>query len=94
MNIATTTTVGVRDMKNNLSRYLDRVRQGEEILITDRGAPVARLVGAGSAASSLQGLIDAGLATPPTHPKTSIPDPIAPTGPGKTLSDIVIANRQ
>jgi hypothetical protein len=28
--------VGVRELRNNLSRYLDRVRGGEEVVITDR----------------------------------------------------------
>ncbi|MCJ7672194.1 MAG: type II toxin-antitoxin system prevent-host-death family antitoxin, partial [Acidimicrobiia bacterium] len=31
--------VGVRDLKNNLSRYLDRVKEGEEVIVTDRGRP-------------------------------------------------------
>ena len=30
--------VGVRELKNNLSRYLDRVEQGEEVLVTDGAA--------------------------------------------------------
>lgn len=94
MNVATANSAGVREVKNNLSRYLERVKQGEEILITDRGAPVARLVGAGSAASSLQRLIDAGLVTPPAHPKTSTPAPVTPSAAGETLSEIVISNRR
>jgi antitoxin (DNA-binding transcriptional repressor) of toxin-antitoxin stability system len=34
-------TVGVRDLKNRLSEYLRRVRQGERVLVTDRGEVVA-----------------------------------------------------
>lgn len=30
-------TVGIRELKNGLSRYIKRVRQGETIVITDRG---------------------------------------------------------
>ena len=37
--------VGVRKVKNQLSEYLRRVRRGERIVITDRGRPVAALVG-------------------------------------------------
>lgn len=33
--------VGVRELRNNLSRYLERVRGGEEVIVTDRGSPVA-----------------------------------------------------
>ena len=36
--------VGVRAFKNSLSRYLNRVKDGEIITITDRNNPVARLV--------------------------------------------------
>ena len=36
--------IGVRELRQNASRYLRRVRQGEVIEVTDRGQPVARLV--------------------------------------------------
>jgi prevent-host-death family protein len=35
---------GIRDLRNHLSQYLERVRSGEEIVVTDRGEAVARLV--------------------------------------------------
>lgn len=34
-------SVGIRDLKANLSRHLRRVRAGERLTITDRGRPVA-----------------------------------------------------
>ncbi|HEU4386655.1 MAG TPA: type II toxin-antitoxin system prevent-host-death family antitoxin [Blastocatellia bacterium] len=37
-------TVGIAELKNNLSRYLDEVKRGREILIKDRNRPVARIV--------------------------------------------------
>ena len=37
-------TAGVREARQNLSALLDEVRKGREILITERGRPVARLV--------------------------------------------------
>ena len=37
-------TAAVSDLKARLSEYLKRVKGGAEILITDRGKPVARLV--------------------------------------------------
>ena len=36
--------VGVRDLKQHLSEYLDRVQRGQSITITDRGRPKAMLV--------------------------------------------------
>jgi prevent-host-death family protein len=36
--------VGVRELKSRLSEYLSRVTEGEPVVVTDRGRPVARLV--------------------------------------------------
>jgi prevent-host-death family protein len=36
-------TATITEMKNGLSAYIDRVRAGESILVTDRGIPVAVL---------------------------------------------------
>ena len=34
----------VRDLKSRLSRYLRQVQQGETVVVTLRGKPIARLV--------------------------------------------------
>ncbi|MFN2490939.1 MAG: type II toxin-antitoxin system Phd/YefM family antitoxin [Actinomycetota bacterium] len=39
--------VGVRELKNSLSSYLRKVRDGETVVVTDRGVPVARMIPAG-----------------------------------------------
>lgn len=39
-------TVGAFEAKTHLSALLDRVAEGEEVIITRHGKPVARLVGA------------------------------------------------
>lgn len=36
--------VNIADLKNNLSRYLDDVRRGGEVLVKDRNKPIARIV--------------------------------------------------
>lgn len=36
--------IGIRKIKNSLSQYLELVKKGEIISITDRGKPVAKLV--------------------------------------------------
>ena len=41
-------SAGVADLKARLSEYLARVKSGEEVLVTDRGRPVARLVPVGA----------------------------------------------
>lgn len=34
-------TTGIRELKNSLSRFLDLVRHGEEVVVTDHGKPIA-----------------------------------------------------
>jgi prevent-host-death family protein len=36
--------IGVRELRQHASRWLERVRRGESILVTDRGRPTAKLV--------------------------------------------------
>lgn len=35
---------GIAELKAHLSRYLDQVKSGQEVVITERGRPVAKLV--------------------------------------------------
>jgi prevent-host-death family protein len=41
-------SAGIAELKARLSEYLSRVKAGEEVLVTDRGKPVARLVPVGA----------------------------------------------
>jgi prevent-host-death family protein len=52
------TTVGAFEAKTKLSELLDRVERGEEIVITRRGKPAARLVPPNAAAIPGKGHID------------------------------------
>ena len=38
------TSVGIRDAKMHLSKYLKMVQQGAEVTITDRGRPVGKII--------------------------------------------------
>jgi prevent-host-death family protein len=49
--------VGIREMRQNLSRYAQRVRHGESFLITDRGQEVAQLTPAPGRASAVDRLV-------------------------------------
>ena len=44
--------VSIREMKNHLSKYLRLARAGKHVVITDRGAPVARLLPIGEDAAT------------------------------------------
>lgn len=37
-------TVGSREFKNRMGRYMKAVRQGQSLLLTERGKPVAKIV--------------------------------------------------
>ncbi len=39
-----TTVMGIRDAKANLSKLLKRVKGGNEVIITERGRPVGKIV--------------------------------------------------
>ena len=39
--------VGIRELKARLSEYVGRAADGDRIVVTDRGRPVARLIGLG-----------------------------------------------
>jgi prevent-host-death family protein len=49
--------VGVRELRQNLSKYLTEVKQGETFLVTERGVEVARLVPSGPADSPIARLV-------------------------------------
>jgi prevent-host-death family protein len=66
MKIATVT-----ELKNGLSAYLDQVKSGETVLVTDRGAPVARIQpvpSSGDSSGRLDRLVRAGFLRPPLAP--------------------------
>jgi prevent-host-death family protein len=63
-------TVSVAELKARLSMFLAAVKRGEEVIITDRGKPVARLSGLEGAAgtdSRVAELVHGGLMRPPVE---------------------------
>ena len=87
-----TMDVSVTDFRASLSDWLDRTRQGEEIVITERGVPVARVVGIG-AAPTLERLSAAGVIERPasaTRPVAAGRDLPTATRP---VSDTVVEQR-
>ncbi|MEA2110147.1 MAG: type II toxin-antitoxin system prevent-host-death family antitoxin [Pseudomonadota bacterium] len=90
-------SVGIKEVKNNLSRLLSRVKAGEEILITNRGKPVARIVkenyGDKSIRAALEPLIQRGLIRLPS--RSILKDHISTVkARGKAVSEMVIEDRR
>jgi prevent-host-death family protein len=75
------TNVGIRDAKIHLSRYLKLVQKGEEVVITDHGRPVGKIVPLSSRDLSIEDrierLVQQGIMEPLTGERlTTIPPPI------------------
>jgi prevent-host-death family protein len=84
--------VGVRELRDHLSAWLEAVASGREITVTDRGRPVARIVPV-TGRSRLDQLIADGLVSPATRPAESAyaRPPIPVKG---SVSDLVIEQRK
>ncbi|HXG77655.1 MAG TPA: type II toxin-antitoxin system prevent-host-death family antitoxin, partial [Gaiellaceae bacterium] len=83
--------VGIRELRADLSRYLKRVREGEEITVTDRGTPIARITPA-NGRSKLDELIAAGVVTrAPNRGPRAVPRPVKIEG---GISDLVDEQRR
>ena len=67
--------VGVRELRQNLSVYLDRVKAGESLTVTERGAEVARLVPMPSGGSTIDRLVAEGRARPALRDLADLPAP-------------------
>lgn len=87
--------VGVRELRQNLSVYLDRVKKGETLEVTEHGQPIAQLGPRPSdPISIIDQMIAEGRITPAkkSHkdlpPPPSIPDPS-----GRTLTEILLQMR-
>jgi prevent-host-death family protein len=91
-------TVGVRELKNRLTRYLGQTKHGEEIVVTERGKPIALLTPIGSAkrGASLEArlakLAARGLLTPPTRQPLKRVRPVKISGP--PISRTIVEDRR
>lgn len=80
--------VGVRELRQNLSVYLDRVKSGETLEVTEHGRPVAQLrPRPQDAISALDRMIAEGRATPATIDHRTLGMP--PKIPGRPPSEIL-----
>ncbi len=88
------TTTSISELKARLSAYLDIVRQGDEVLVTDRGRVIARLApvtGGASDNSRRDALIRSGRIRPATArlPKSFWTTPRPSDTQGRSLSALL-----
>jgi antitoxin (DNA-binding transcriptional repressor) of toxin-antitoxin stability system len=91
------TSTGIRELKDNLSRYIRRIEAGERIAITAHGRVVAELVPPGAKAkgtpSRFDELVASGVIRPPLEagdPTAGWPDIRLPAG---TAAELIDADR-
>lgn len=92
---ATPARVGVRELRQNLSVYLDRVKAGETLEVTEHGQPVAQLGPRPAKPSSIiDQLIAEGRITPAKRSHKDIPPPPSiPDPTGRTLTETLLEMR-
>lgn len=69
------TTVGIAELRQNLSEYLRRVERGERLVVTDRNRPVAELGPPPATGDTLDRLIAEGRVSRPL--RRGLPEPLA-----------------
>jgi prevent-host-death family protein len=77
-------TVGVAELRQNLSRFLRRVERGERLIVTDRNRPVAELGPPPSMGVELDRLIAEGRVARPR--RRGLPAPLELAGDPRALS--------
>jgi prevent-host-death family protein len=82
--------VGVRALRDELSRHLDEVKGGHTITVTERGRPIARIVPV-TELSTLEQLRAAGRVSPARRGKRPLPPAVAATS---AVSELVTEQRR
>lgn len=91
--------VPISELKAKLSEYLDSVRAGEEVIVTDRGRPVARIApvrGHEEIEKRLDTLVRTGQLRPPDPDAVIDPEALAamrPTVRGAGVLDALLEER-
>jgi prevent-host-death family protein len=88
--------VGIRELRQNLSVYVDRVKEGEELEVTEHGRTVARLVPpVRQELSVIDRLIAEGKARPERGDLMEVlPPPPIDLPPGVSVSEILRQQRE
>jgi prevent-host-death family protein len=78
--------IGIRELRDGLSKHLAAVRSGRTLTVTDHGRPVARIVPV-EEPTRLERLRAEGRVRPASRAKRPAPDPVSGTGPVSDLID-------
>jgi prevent-host-death family protein len=78
-------SVGIAELRQNLSLYLRRVKEGERLVVTDRNRPVAEIGPAANTGPDLDRLIAEGRVSAPM--RSGLPEPLELSGNPQALSE-------
>jgi prevent-host-death family protein len=78
--------IGIRELRNGLSRHLAEVRHGRTLTVTDHGRPIARIVPV-EESTVLERLIAQGVVEPSRSGQRAVPEPVQAAGTVSTLVD-------
>jgi len=84
--------IGVRELRQNASIYLDRVKKGERFVVTEWGHPVALL--APVTKVSYEDLIEAGFVTPAVNPDVDFSKGIIKLPKGVNATQLLLESRR
>jgi len=85
--------VAITDLRAHLSEWLERVRDGEEIVVTERGVPVARLLGI-QAAEMIERLTSEGVIAKPVQAQRPTAAGRSRPRPSRSVADYVSEQRR
>lgn len=87
-------SVGIREFKARLSYYMNKVREGATLVITEHGKPVGRVVPvAPSLEERMRELVEAGVVSWSGR-KLEPGEPVARTRGPKTVADLLLEDRE
>lgn len=90
---ARSVSVGVRDLRNRLSAHLELVKNGQEIVVTEHGRPIAKLSPAGADLDRMSALVAAGIVQAPRSQTRRLPTERVTLVGSSSLDDDVSAQR-
>jgi len=85
--------VAVTDLRAHLSDWLARAHEGEEIVVTERGTPVARLTGLNTR-TALERLTDEGVIARPARSRRPAANALARPRSHRPVADLVNDQRR
>lgn len=86
-------SIGIRELRQNASRYLREVKRGETVEVTDRGEPIARLVPIPRQEGTYERLVAEGRIRPAQGDWRELGPPLKPKPDERPLSEILEETR-